>query len=448
MKLHLLFDGDGPRIPLDGEPAEGASLEALGPLVDRLRVAQAALRAVSIDELIGLCDAAAMRWTRPDSPLADVIRRYDLGFLPLWMRRSNLERLVARSLHGRPECLDRFVRLDPADPMLVRAQPRGLAVHWLAGNVPVLGLLSLLLSALCKNANLLKVSHVGAGLLPQLLEGFREVSCRNAVGQTVEGKLLLDAVAVVYADRTDVEAARALSTAADVRVAWGGREAVEAVMGLPRRLGTEDVVFGPKLSLAIVGAECLADEKSAGRIATALARDASAFDQHGCNSPHTVFVERGGAVSPAAFAGLVAEAMKTVCRQFPPGPIDPASAMNVLATRTEYDMRGEAYYGHGAEWTVVYAEQDRGLAEPCYWRTLFLRPVDDVFDAVPYCSEQTQTVGLAVEGRRLELAEALTARGAARCPGLGTMRMFDSPWDGMFPVDRFVRWTSTYAPAS
>ena len=51
-----------------------------------------------------------------------------------------------------------------------------------------------------------------------------------------------------------------LSALADVRVAWGGREAVEAIMNLPRRFGTEDIVFGPKTSFVVVGAEKLSGE--------------------------------------------------------------------------------------------------------------------------------------------------------------------------------------------
>jgi hypothetical protein len=44
--------------------------------------------------------------------------------------------------------------------------------------------------------------------------------------------------------------------------------------------------------------------------------------------------------------------------------------------------------------------------------------------------------------RRLEVAEALTARGVERCPEVGRMALYDAPWDGMFPMDRMVRWVS------
>ena len=86
----------------------------------------------------------------------------------------------------------------------------------------------------------------------------------------------------------------------------------------------------------------------------------------------------------------------------------------MLTVRAEYDMRGAAYYSQGIGSTVVFSEEDKGLAEPCFLRTLFVRPLDDVFAAAEFVSPEVQTVGLAVDDRRRALAEALTARGAAR----------------------------------
>ena len=92
-------------------------------------------------------------------------------------------------------------------------------------------------------------------MLPYLLAALAEATYTNACGETLSGRILTDAAAVIYAGREDHEAACELSRVADVRIAWGGREAIEAIVNLPRRYGTEDIVFGPKLSLAIVGAD-------------------------------------------------------------------------------------------------------------------------------------------------------------------------------------------------
>ncbi len=134
--------------------------------------------------------------------------------------------------------------------------------------------------------------------------------------------------------------------------------------------------------------------------------------------------------------------MEAECRRSPLEDVDPAAVMNVLAVRAEYAMRGEAYHSREIQWAVVYSDEDRGLADPCCLRTLFVRPVNSIFDVAACCSSQTQTAGLAVDDRRQALAEALTARGVERCPAVGAMRVYDAPWDGLFAMDRLVRWVS------
>jgi hypothetical protein len=301
-------------------------------------------------------------------------------------------------------------------------------------------MISVIQGLLTKNANLVKVSRQNAGILPYFLAALGRVRYQPRDGSEIEGTLLTDAVRAIYTDREDRAAAAALSAAADVRVAWGGREAVEAIMNLPRRFGTEDIVFGPKTSFVVVGAEMLADESAARRTAMLVARDTVALGQRGCNSPHTVFVERGGTLTPGAFAALLGAELGRAARQMP--DITPQESFQILGWRAEYDMRGQAWYGDGVRWSVFYSEEDRGLATPCYGRTLFVRPVDDVFDVAAVCSVNTQTAGLAVGERKQRLADELTARGVERCPEVGRMSLYEAPWDGMYPMDRMVRWVS------
>lgn len=441
MRIHVLFDGRGRHIEPSGAP-EGCPTETSPDrLAGDVRAGQERLRSASVDDLIGLCDAAGREWARPGGDVARMVATLGIGFLPLWLRRGNLQDVVSQALRGDRRAMDEF--LPGAGGRLVRAQPRGLIVHWVAGNVPLLGMISVVQGLLTKNANLVKVARQNAGILPFFLEALSRVRYRRPDGEEIPGTLLTDAVRAIYAEHAD-PSARALSTLADVRVAWGGREAVEAVMNLPRRFGTEDIVFGPKTSFVVVGAEMLADEAGARQVAALVARDTVALGQRGCNSPHTVFVERGGNLSPAAFAAVLGQEL---CRAAPSQPADtaPQEAFQILGWRAEYDMRGEAWYGKGVGWSVFYGEEDRGLATPCYGRSLFVRPVEDVFDVARLCSVHTQTAGLAVDERRLRLANALTERGVERCPQVGRMALYDTPWDGMYPMDRMVRWVSASA---
>jgi hypothetical protein len=440
MKIFVLFDDKGLHIRPDGDP-ESCPLETSPDrLVSALMAGRERLRAISIDDVIGLLDAAGQAWTQPGSDAARMVSSLTMGFLPLWMRRANLEPLVSLALRGDRTVLDGFVPMAAGSPRRHRAQSRGLIVHWVAGNVPMLGMISVIQGLLTKNANLVKVSRQNAGVLPYFLNALSQVRYRRPDGEELPGTLLSDAVRAIYTDRED-PAAAALSVVADVRVAWGGRDAVEAIMNLPRRFGTEDIVFGPKTSFVVVGSEKLKDAASARQVATLIARDTVALGQRGCNSPHTIFVERGGALGPEEFAGLVGEELGRATQKLTTDTA-PQEAFQILGWRAEYDMRGQAWYGDGVRSSVFYSDEDHGLATPCYGRTLFVRPVDDAFEVAALCSVNTQSAGLALGERRLKVAEALTARGIERCPEVGQMSLYETPWDGMYPMDRMVRWVS------
>lgn len=440
MKIFVLFDEQGRHIDPAGDSENCPTEKNIDRLVSELTAAQERLRSASIDDLIGLCDAAGRAWIQPGSEVSRMVGSLAIGFLPLWLRRSNLEALVVQALRGNVRAIDGFVPSDNTSQRYHRAQPRGILVHWVAGNVPLLGMISVVQGLLTKNANLVKVSRQNAGVLPYFLEALSKVTYRRHDGTEISGRLLTDAVKAIYTDHSD-PAAVALSTLADVRVAWGGREAVEAIMNLPRRFGTEDIVFGPKTSFAVIGTELLSDAAAGRKAAGLVARDVVALGQRGCNSPHTIFVERRGTVAPNEFAELLAEELDRATRHVPPD-VAPQEAFQILGWRAEYDIRGEAWYSEGVRWSVFYSEEDRGLATPCYGRTIFVRPIADVFEIANFCSLNTQSAGLGLRERRLQLAEALTARGVERCPELGSMSLYETPWDGLYPMDRMVRWVS------
>ena len=96
-------------------------------------------------------------------------------------------------------------------------------------NVPVLSILSALMSVITDNYTVLKLSKHDTGLTRACLDTLDE--------------------SVWYIEDNEGEE---WSKIADVRVAWGGHDAVDAISKLQRRWDCQDVVFGPKLSLALV----------------------------------------------------------------------------------------------------------------------------------------------------------------------------------------------------
>ena len=76
-----------------------------------------------------------------------------------------------------------------------------------------------------------------------------------------------------------------------------------------------------------------------------------------------------------------------------------------------------------------------------------MRAVDNIMDVTSLASKDIQTVGLSLTGHhRLEFAEKVTQKGVERLPDVGSMTEFDTPWDGMFVMDRFVRWSTLGGP--
>ena len=52
-------------------------------------------------------------------------------------------------------------------------------------------------------------------------------------------------------------------------------------------------------------------------------------------------------------------------------------------------------------------------------------------------------MGLCIQDSlKIQFARKATRSGIERVTELGKMSVFDYPWDGMFPTNRFVRWVS------
>ncbi|MEM9226385.1 MAG: acyl-CoA reductase [Verrucomicrobiota bacterium] len=446
----LLFDGSQNAVEGDWrEPVERAKLpqiDDLNGLAQQLKQARAKLDAYSIDELIALIGAAADRWAAVDSPLAG-LRQQGLQYLISWCSPDALRRTADASLRGHRGYLDGFKPIGTDARRMWLARPRGLVCHWLSGNVPLLAMLSLAQSILCRNANLLKTASQFSRTLPLLLDAFRGLEVETASGRVLLGDDVLASIAVVYFSRDDQASAQVFSSAADVRLAWGGREAMEGILELPRALGSEDILFGPKLSFMVIGRERLESGRALQKLLRAAATDASVFDQYACSSPHTIFVETGGGLSPEAFAEGLADEMEKALGRIPRTEDDPAAAAQVAALRLQAELTGRVWSGEGGAWTVIYDPSDLNRAAPSYARTITVKPVDSVEEVLEQITPEIQTVGLAMSGeRRLRFAESAALRGAERFPDVGRMTFFDSPWDGLFPMERLVKWVPLGGP--
>ena len=115
----------------------------------------------------------------------------------------------------------------------------------------------------------------------------------------------------------------------------------------------------------------------------------------------------------------------------------------IISTRSEYEIKGKVISSKNLNWTVITSDED-GFAQPTFSRVIHVRPYNE--DSIMLGdSRKIQSIGMSVdEKERFDLADKITFFGGDRCPSLGKMSFFDSPWDGMFGMDRMVRWITTY----
>ncbi|NMC03611.1 MAG: acyl-CoA reductase [Candidatus Lokiarchaeota archaeon] len=357
-------------------------------------------------------------------------------FLSAWLRKSNLIQIIEKNLKD-IGYLDAFT----GDKKRIKAQPRGVVSHWIAGNVPTIGLFSLFQSMLVGNANIMRVPPKSHETLVRLLHVFAETRIETGVS----GALLLKSVAIIYYDKADAKANEDLSDIADARVVWGGEEAVKAITNVPRRAHCEDIIFGPKYSLAVMDAAAVKSE-NLGRTLKFLASDIFLFDQAACTSPHVVFCEKEGA-DIASLARMLGDEMAKLAKRFPKIDVDQFIMTRIINARAEHalDPAASVVCSPENDWTILI-NQRPGLEEPIESRTVYLKVVDSIMDVVPLITKKVQTIGCAIDDKAklLAFADEATFRGVARCVNIGQMHLFDSPWDGMLFMSRLVNWVTLY----
>lgn len=426
--------------------SELTAQDQLKQIISQLNMRKGWIESQPIDALIGLIGEVVKKWTDPNSVIAAELKDKGIGFLAAWCAPEHLVRIATLGLRGNRMYMDTFLPMGDTRLQYLKATSRGLACHWLAGNVQVLGMFALVQCILTKNVNLLKVSSKDDGVFNTMLSAFEGATFTTKGGYTITGDELLETIAVVYFSHNNKELGVEMSKSAAIRVAWGGREAVETVANYPAAFDCEDIILGPKISFSAVASERLNDERKAKKLARKIAVDASVFDQTGCASTHNIYIERGGEISPKSFCTLLAEGMKKVALQIPKGSTSTEQIAAIHSIRSIYDFKGDVFASDDSTWTILYSE-DPKLSAPIYSRVLFVHPVNHIDETLKYIDDNIQTIGLSADGQKaIRYAEQAVQRGVSRLPEAGRMLNFESPWDGIFIMDRLVRWNTLGGP--
>lgn len=344
---------------------------------------------------------------------APMVRRA-LGELPAAFGTDALERLLRRELR-QPAVLEGFVVRPEGGHE--RAYGPALTVLVLSGNVFPVAVESVALALLARSACLIKAPARDPLFSRLLVDALVQAEPR-----------LGEVLAVVRWAGGDVAVEEAAFGTVDAVVVYGG---VAAVAGVRARTpaGVRLVVHGPKVSLGVVAAGRAADWTAA----RAAALDVSLFDQQGCVSPHTLYIE-GDADAALGFARLLAGALAEIEREVPRGALTPAenTAIQQVRGAAEFRAGAEVFASPvGTAWTVVM-EPDPEFARSCLNRLVYVKPLGRLTD-LPSLLEPVrsylQTVGVAGDvAFRLAVAEQVGPLGAARVCPLGRMQAPPADW--------------------
>jgi hypothetical protein len=394
-------------------------------------------------EIIEAFDEISRYWISKKCGIKNLIRDLEIGFIIPWTKKSNLKRLINLNFNN-PKYLDEPL-YDNKFNSIIYGRPLGLAVHWVAGNIPLLAVISLFQSLLTKNKSIVKVPSNLKEVLPQILIDLKKTNFFKRKNKKIINDLL-ESTLVIHIEKNDTKSQTQLSKSADIRIVWGGMEAVDNIIGLPKKINCRDIIFGPKVSLAFVSKEKLKSHSNLKKLSKNLSDDVFTFNQTGCNSPHNLIVESGSNFDLEDIAKKIAHEFNSRSRNKSYFS-DPIDKYNILEKKFIFQSEKErkVFSGNKNEWNIFVDNSNNiKIEDPIYCRSIFLTKAKNLNKLGNSLPSNTQSLGLFVsEKRKKEIIKIFSNYGIDRFPDIGKMSLYENPWDGYLPLQQMVKWISS-----
>ena len=369
----------------------------------------------------------------------EILKMEGAPFLCFYLKKVNMEKQLKLNL-GNIKYLNNFVQVE--EEKYIKAQPRGVVCHWMAGNVITLGIYSVLQSILCKNANILRVSKQCVSSVYELLMLLDNIEIVYE-GNIYSSKIILKNIALIYFNSEDVFHNSQMSLKADARIVWGGEVAVNSITILPKKTTCVDLIFGPKYSFAVFDKSAIESDDFEEYLEN-LVIDIIAFKQKACSSPQVLFLEKSK-LSIKTIAQMLSEKFEKVIKRYTDLDLEQAIVAKIINKRGEYSLSLDKilYISKGLQYTIL-VDSELKLPEAITGRTIFIKLVDDINDVCPLITKNIQTVGVASKNinKTIDFTDKVTALGVDRVVKIGYMNFYDSPWDGRLIMSELVRWCS------
>ena len=451
------------------------------------------------DNLIQVLSHLAGEWLLPDypfrkaaleeGPAATGFSRETLevglnGFFRE-LTRQNLEVLVEQDL-GHAKRLDEMVAsdLEQKGNRAALAVAPELLVHIAAGNLPNPTLMSITLGLLTRSAQFVKCA-TGTSFIPRLFahslyeldrklgaclevaewrrpqgpvvdspivelpESRRGAGSSEVPSDRMKGGKVPNGVHSV--DLPGIALNKALFAEADCVTATGDDDTLFTIrQQLPAK--TRFLGYGHRVSFIFIAAGALSGLNSR-KVAERAAQDVAAWDQLGCLSPHVIYVENGGGMTPLQFAEALAQETERREKLEPRGKLSVEASAGIASRRSFYELRAAHSDDtslwtskESTSWTVVF-EADVRFQTSCLNRFVYVKGVGSLTEALQAADsvrEKVSTVGLAAPIDKAQaLATELARWGVGRACPLGRMQHPPLTWrhDGRPALGDLILWT-------
>lgn len=430
----------------------------LDETAENLRINQKSyLSQLTVEEIISIIDKAAKKWTNPEYELRTlaektlpIITGYDALQISLELRRfirlfrkKDLRRFIQSEVGMFGNILDDFQPNHSGG--FSKFYGPDLIFQIFSGNVPGIQIWNLLMAAFVKSATLGKLSFAEAIMPSLFVKSLAEVDAKFA-----------DAIAILpWQSGTELEN-KAIELA-DTIIVCGGQSAVKSIK--EKSGPTKKVLsYGYKIGLALIGQEAISTDRYTTLI-KAVAEDISIYDQQNCLAPQSIFIEKGGAVSPKEFANLLASELQNYQLRYPRAQLIEAEQTSINKMRQQADIESirdstttAMVSQKNTDWTIVYRDKVDFMVSPLN-RAINIFAINNLNDIgqtlVPY-RPYLQSAGIAVAPNRLfEMSDVLGSLGVNRISALGEMNHVVPGWhhDGGFNLLDLVHVTDIEASA-
>lgn len=350
--------------------------------------------------------------------LQNKYRGYGLPFIAQWCSKKNLKQI----LNSHFQSLDELNLKNSKKNNRFKILPKGLVVHWIAGNVPTLGFLSLILGILTKNKNIVRLPQFSKKILEDLLFEFKKINktsreiCKN--------------VLILRYDKKLEKISKKLSEIADARVIWGSDDTCNNIRAYKTKLSCEDLIFSNKVSFIIVDKKTLKSKKR--KIFEKISRDILVFDQKACASPHTIFLEKATNSEVENFCKHLSSTLKDLHKRYKFTRTSAQKKMEILNLRLRYSLNGKVFSKSNDFSSTVLFDKKEKLGPIIENGTIFVRRLPDRNKIDKIFPSNIQTLGITRNSKSLKpYFVELQKNGLARIKFVGQMTSFESVWDGI-----------------